>query len=128
MHIHMRDIAEKPSGLCQPDCILPSLLRSRKSCECMRGGMKTRNPEHLQSPYNCFHSSSKGLYSLKLSGLSSMALYCLKELPKMTFKPPESQTLFPSLSELRPGGPWTQVISETHLSWLAATSQPELGM
>lgn len=57
-----------------------------------------------------------------------MALYCFRELPKMTFKPPESQTPVPSLLELRPGGRWTQVISETHLSSLAATSQPELGM
>lgn len=63
----------------------------------------------------------------KFPGLPIMALYCLRELPKMTSKPTESQTLVPSLSELRPGGPWTQVISETHLSSLAATSQPELG-
>jgi hypothetical protein len=90
--------------------------------------MKNGSPEHLQSPSNCFHSSSKGLYSPRFSGLPNMALYCLRELPKMPFKPPESQTPVPSLSELRPGGPWTQVISETHLSSLAATSQPELGM
>lgn len=63
------------------------------------------------------------------SFLGSQTWLCiLRELPKMTFKPSENQIPVPSLSELRPGDPWTQVISETHLSSLAATSQPELGM
>lgn len=126
-HTHKRHCRKKPSGPCQPDCILFSLLGLRESCECKGGGVKSGNPELLRSPSNCFHSSSKGLYSPKFPGLPIMALYCLRELPKMTSKPTESQTLVPSLSELRPGGPWTQVISETHLSSLAATSQPELG-
>lgn len=91
-HTH-RDIAEEPSGLWPPDCTLPSLLRLRESLSAGGGGgggMKNGSPEHLQRPSNCFHSSSKGLYSPRFSGLPNMALYCLRELPMMTFKPPES--------------------------------------
>lgn len=127
-HTHKRDCRKIPQGCAsQTESSFPC-PRLRESCECKGGGMKNGNPEHLQSPSNCFHSSSKCLYFPKFSGLTNMALYCFRELPKMTFKPSESQAPVPSLSELRPGGCWTQVISETHLSSLAATSQPEMGM